>query len=64
MPPASSIYACRDIQEIQWEKMVAYARALQHLAEKVDLPAGGKLHLLAKECEGTEGRVEVLPLLL
>ena len=25
MPPANSIFACRDIQEIQLEKMVAYA---------------------------------------
>ena len=46
MPPASSIYACRDIQEIQWEKTVAYAQALQYWAEKVDQPAGGKLCLL------------------
>ena len=46
-PPASSIYACRDIWEIQWEKMVAYAQALWHWAEKADPPAGGKLCLLA-----------------
>ena len=27
-PPPDSIFACWDIQEIQWEKMVAYAWAL------------------------------------
>ena len=36
MPPASSIYACRDIHEIPWEKAVVYARALQHWVEKTD----------------------------
>ena len=30
MPLAESIYACRDIREIPQEKVVAYARALQH----------------------------------
>ena len=30
MPPANSIFACRDIREIPREKVVAYARALQH----------------------------------
>ena len=33
MPPADSIFACRDIREIPQEKVVAYARALQHWAE-------------------------------
>ena len=42
MLPAQSIYACRDIREIPREKAVAYARALQHWAEKIDLPAGGR----------------------
>ena len=46
--PADSIYACRDIREIPWEKVVAYAMALQHWAEQNNLPAGGELHLLAK----------------
>ena len=41
MPPAKSIYACRDIREIPREKVVAYARALQHLVEENNLPAGG-----------------------
>ena len=41
MPLAESIYACRDIREIPWEKVVAYARALQHWAEENNLPAGG-----------------------
>ena len=48
MPPARSIYASRDIREIPQEKAVAYARALQHWAEKIDPPAGGSPHLLAK----------------
>ena len=48
MPPASSIYACRDIHEIPLEKMVADAWALQHWAEKTNLPAGGKPCLLAE----------------
>ena len=37
MPPAESIYTCRDIRE----KVVAYTRALQHWAEQNNLPAGG-----------------------
>ena len=48
MLPAQSIYVCRDIREIPQEKVVAYARALQHWAEEIDLPAGGRPHLLAK----------------
>ena len=47
MPPTDAIYTCRDICEIPWEKMVVYSQALQHWAEKTDLPAGGKPHLLA-----------------
>ena len=42
-----SIFACQDIQEIQHEKMVAYARAPQFWAEKDDPPTGGKPCLLA-----------------
>ena len=48
MLPADSIYTCRDIREIPWEKVVAYARALQHWAEQNNLPAGGEPHLLSK----------------
>ena len=48
MLPADSIYACRDSREIPWEKVVAYARALQHWAEQNNLPAGGEPCLLAK----------------
>ena len=48
MPPAESIYACRDIREVPREKVVAYARALQHWAEQNNLPAGGEPCLLAK----------------
>ena len=48
MPPAKSIYACRDIREIPPEKAVAYARALQHWVEKIDPPAGGRPCPLAK----------------
>ena len=42
------IYACRDIREIPQEKVVAYARALQHWLEEINLPARGGLHLLAE----------------
>ena len=42
MPPAESIYACRDIREIPREKVVAYARVLQHWAEQNNPPAGGE----------------------
>ena len=48
MPPAKSIYAKRDITEIPWEKVVAYARVLQHCSEKSDLPAGGRPRPLDK----------------
>ena len=48
MPPAQSIYACRDIREIPQKKVVAYVRALQHWVEEIDLPAGGRPHLLPK----------------
>ena len=48
MPPADSIFACKDIREIPREKVVAYARALQHWAEQNNPPAGGEPHLLAK----------------
>ena len=48
MPPAESIYACRDIREIPQEKVVAYARALQHWAEENNLPAGSESQLLAE----------------
>ena len=48
MPPATSIFACRDIREVPKEKTVAYARALQHWAEQNNLPAGGEPCLLAR----------------
>ena len=48
MLPAQSIDACRDIREIPQEKVVAYARALQHWAEEINLPAGGGPCLLVK----------------
>ena len=43
-----SIYVCRDIREIPREKVVVYARALQHWAEQNNLPAGGEPQLLAE----------------
>ena len=48
LPPPNSIFACQGIQEMQREKMVAYAQALQYWVEKTDLPTGGKPCLLAK----------------
>ena len=46
--PPNSIFFCWDFWEIQHEKMVAYAQALQFWMEKVDLPAKGKPCLLAE----------------
>ena len=48
MPPANSIFACRDIQEILREKVVAYARALQYWAEQNNPPTKGEPCLLAE----------------
>ena len=48
MPPANSIFACRDVREIPREKVVVYARALQHWAEQNNLPAKGDPHLLVR----------------
>ena len=38
MPPVVSAFACQDIQEIPREKTVAYAQALQCLAEQNNPP--------------------------
>ena len=46
LPPPDSIFTCWDIQEIQHEKMIAYAHTLQFWAEKVNLPTEGKPCLL------------------
>ena len=46
LQPPDSIFACQDIQEMQCEKMVAYAQALQFWVEKVNLPTGGQPCLL------------------
>ena len=48
LSPPNSIFACWYIWEMQWEKTVTYARALQYWPEKTDLPAGGRPHLLAE----------------
>ena len=48
LPLPNSIFACWNIQEMQCEKMVAYAQALQYWAEKVDPPAEGRPCLLVK----------------
>ena len=47
-PPPDSIFACRDIWEMQREKTVANAPALQYWAEKTNLPTGGQPCLLAE----------------
>ena len=46
LPPPNSKFACWDIRELQWEKMVAYAKALQFWAEKANLPTQGQPCLL------------------
>ena len=48
MPPANSIFACMNIREIPMEKVVVYARALQHWVEQNNPPAEGEPHLLAR----------------
>ena len=58
MPPGQSIYTCRDIREIPQEKVVAYARALQHWVEKIDLPAGGRPCLLAESVKELREKVK------
>ena len=45
--PPDTIFACQDIWEIQCDKTVVYAWALQFWAEKANPPTGGKPHLLA-----------------
>ena len=47
-PPPNTIFACWDIREIQREKTIAYAHALQYWAEKSDSPAGGQPCWLAE----------------
>ena len=48
MPPVVSIFASLDIQEIPREKMVAYAWALQYLAEQNNPPTRDQPCLLAE----------------
>ena len=40
-------FTCRDIRELQWEKTVACAKALQFWVQKANLPTQGQPHLLA-----------------
>ena len=47
LPPPNSKFACQDIRELQWEKMVAYAKDLQFWVEKANLPTQGQPCLLA-----------------
>ena len=46
LPPPNSQFACQDIRELQWEKIVAYTKALQLWAEKANLPTWGQPCLL------------------
>ena len=46
LPLPNSNFTCRDIWELQQEKTVAYAQALQFWVEKDNLPTRGKPHLL------------------
>ena len=56
--------SAQDIREIQREKTVAYAHALQYWVEKTDLPTGGQTMPVGQKCEGVMGEDELLPLLL
>ena len=47
----STIFACRDIQEVQREKTIAYACAIQYWAEKSNLPTGGQPCQLAESAK-------------
>ena len=47
-PPPNTIFTCQDIREIQREKTIAYAHALQYWAEKSDLPTEKQPHWLAE----------------
>ena len=42
-----SKFACQDIRELQLQKTMAYAQALQFWVEKANLPTQGQPHLLA-----------------
>ena len=48
MPPVASAFACWDIWEIPWEKAVAYAQALQSIAEENNPPKRDQPCLLAE----------------
>ena len=48
LPLPNSNFACQDIWEMQCEQTVAYTRALQFWAEKVDPPTGGRPCLLVE----------------
>ena len=48
LPPITSAFACRDIQEIPREKTIAYARSLQCFAEQYNLPRKDQPHPLVK----------------
>ena len=63
MPPANSIFACRDIQEILREKVMAYARALQYWAEQNNPPARGEPCLLARSVLELKGGGKMVRLL-
>ena len=47
LPPPDSKFAYQDNRELQWEKTVAYAQALQVWVEKANLPTQGQPRLLA-----------------
>ena len=47
LPLPNSKFPCQDIRELQQEKMLAYAKALQFWVEKANLPTQGQPHLLA-----------------
>ena len=46
LPLPDSKFTCWDIRELQWEKIVAYTKALQFWAQKANLPIEGQPCLL------------------
>ena len=49
--PPSTIFTCRDIQEVWRVKTIAYAHALQYWVEKSNPPTGGQPCQLAKSAK-------------
>ena len=63
LPPPNSKFPCWDIRELQQEKMVTYAKALQFWPEKSQSAYSGPTTPFGGECSGAQGGDEMLCLL-